>query len=135
MAVSDEGRISSVDVAVGQRLRILRQARSWSQSQLGSWIGVSGQQIQKYEVGQSRIAAGRILELALALDVPVSAMFESIKHVGPEQAQSAEPTDTRGQIVAHRFDRLPENQKRVVLSLIESLAQGSGKVNGSPSGT
>lgn len=66
----------SVDVHIGQRLRSRRIALGQSQTALGAALGVTHQQIQKYEVGQDRIAASRLYEAACAQDVPVAWYFE-----------------------------------------------------------
>lgn len=71
-------KINAMDIHVSQRLRILRQCTGISQVELGNLVGLSFQQIQKYENGTNRICAGRLLQIAQALDVPVSLFFEDI---------------------------------------------------------
>ena len=68
-------RATAEDVAIGQTLRALRLDRGLSQSDLGSLIGVTFQQLQKYEKGANRISAGRLLRIAAALHVPVTAFY------------------------------------------------------------
>lgn len=63
------------DTQVGQRIRGLREARHLTLGALSSELGVTYQQLQKYEKGVNRIGAGRLWELAEALGVPVSALF------------------------------------------------------------
>lgn len=64
-----------IDVRVGQRIRAYRLSRSMSQEALGSRVGVTFQQIQKYERGTNRVGSSRLLKIARVLDVPVSALF------------------------------------------------------------
>jgi transcriptional regulator with XRE-family HTH domain len=64
------------DVQVGRRLREQRTLRGLSQERLGSLLGVTYQQIQKYERGTNRIGSSRLEELARALAVPVAYFFE-----------------------------------------------------------
>jgi transcriptional regulator with XRE-family HTH domain len=69
-------RRSSVDSQVGSRIRLRRMMLGMSQEQLGEAVGVTFQQVQKYERGASRVSAGRLHSLAMALGVPVSYFFE-----------------------------------------------------------
>ena len=64
-----------VDVEVGQRIRILRLQSRLSQTALADQLGVTFQQVQKYERGVNRVGAGRLTKIAKALGVPVSAFF------------------------------------------------------------
>src|ERR687894_1039497 len=64
-----------VDVRVGARLRLRRNMLGLSQEKLGEAIGLTFQQVQKYERGANRIGASRLYELSRALDVPVSFFF------------------------------------------------------------
>ncbi|HXZ07330.1 MAG TPA: helix-turn-helix transcriptional regulator [Paraburkholderia sp.] len=62
------------DVEVGQRIRARRMAKGMSQTELGNLLGVTFQQVQKYERGASRVSAGRLPSLALR--VAVSYFFD-----------------------------------------------------------
>ena len=64
-----------VDVLVGSRIRLLRKRRKMSQAELGKALGVTFQQVQKYENGKNRVGASRLHLVATALDVPVSEFF------------------------------------------------------------
>lgn len=65
-----------VDVHVGQRVRARRKMLGLSQTQLGKELGVTFQQVQKYERGTNRIGSSRLFRLSTALDVPVAYFFE-----------------------------------------------------------
>ena len=65
-----------VDIHVGQRVRVRRKMLGLSQTQLGKELGVTFQQVQKYERGTNRIGSSRLFRIATALDVPVSYFFE-----------------------------------------------------------
>ena len=67
--------VDAVDLSIGQRIRAFRLSRGMSQSELGSRIGVTFQQIQKYERGANRIGGGRLKKIAAALDAPITALF------------------------------------------------------------
>ena len=64
------------DVELGRRLRLRRVEQEMSQSQLGEKLGVTFQQVQKYEKGVNRIGAARLQQIATALDVPVTFFFD-----------------------------------------------------------
>lgn len=67
-----------VDVAVGNRVRELRIRANMTQQTLAEKIGVSFQQVQKYEKGSNRMGASRLVEIAEILSVPVGALFQDI---------------------------------------------------------
>jgi transcriptional regulator with XRE-family HTH domain len=67
-----------VDVHVGARVRLRRTALGMSQEKLGDAIGLTFQQVQKYERGTNRIGASRLYELSRVLEVPVSFFFEEL---------------------------------------------------------
>ena len=63
------------DQTVGARIAALRKARGLSQSTLGRAVGVSFQQVGKYEKGQNRLGSSRLQQIAEFFDVPVSTLF------------------------------------------------------------
>lgn len=69
---------SRVDVVVGQRIRLRRTVLQLPQQALADLLGVAVQQVQKYEVGQNRISAGRLHDLAKILKVPLDWFFEDV---------------------------------------------------------
>jgi transcriptional regulator with XRE-family HTH domain len=73
------------DADIAKRLRALRLQRGWSQADLGNVLGVSFQQVQKYERGTNRIAAGRLARIAETLEVPVVFFY------GDDKARRSEP--------------------------------------------
>jgi len=71
--------IGVVDVLVGQRLKMARMIKGVTQEKLAEAIGVTFQQVQKYENGKNRIGTGRLHAIAEVLDVPVAFFFEGAK--------------------------------------------------------
>lgn len=67
-----------VDIHVGARVRLRRTLLGFSQEKLGEAVGLTFQQIQKYERGANRIGASRVYQLSRILDVPVSYFFEDM---------------------------------------------------------
>jgi transcriptional regulator with XRE-family HTH domain len=74
--MAGRGRANSIDVRVGNRLRLRRTALGVSQEELGRRLDLTFQQIQKFESGSNRISASYLFEIANALEVPVSYFFE-----------------------------------------------------------
>ncbi len=66
-----------VDIEVGQRIRIQRMATGLSQTTLADQLGVTFQQVQKYEKGVNRVGAGRLTKIAKVLGVPIGTFFGS----------------------------------------------------------
>lgn len=73
-----ESRPSPIDAHVGARIRRRRALLGMSQEQLGDALGVTFQQIQKYERGANRVGASRLFDISRVLDVPISYFFEDI---------------------------------------------------------
>jgi transcriptional regulator with XRE-family HTH domain len=65
-----------IDVHVGERVRMWRTERKVSRITLGEALGVTDQQIQKYEKGTNRIGASRLQQICSVLEIPVSFLFE-----------------------------------------------------------
>lgn len=75
---SPSGKPNPIDVHVGSRIRLRRTLLGMSQQKLGEAIGLTFQQVQKYERGTNRVGSSRMFELARVLDVPVSYFFEEM---------------------------------------------------------
>jgi transcriptional regulator with XRE-family HTH domain len=76
--MGQEKATNAIDEKLGQRLRERRLELGMSQEQLASLLGITFQQVQKYEKGINRIAASRLFEISIALDMPVSRFFEGL---------------------------------------------------------
>jgi len=81
-----------VDVHVGGRVRLRRTLLGMSQERLGEAVGLTFQQIQKYERGANRIGASRLYELSTLLDVPIGYFFDDL----PDELQTHEGRFSRG---------------------------------------
>ena len=73
-----EHRPSPIDVHVGGRVRLRRTLMGMSQEKLGEALGLTFQQVQKYERGVNRIGASRLFDLARVLDVPIGFFFDDM---------------------------------------------------------
>ena len=81
---------NSIDVHVGSRVRLQRMISHMSQEKLGEHLGITFQQIQKYEKGINRISASKLLQIARVLSVPPAFFFEGAPGGVPEGAASGE---------------------------------------------
>ena len=70
---------SPIDLHVGTRIRIRRQLMNMTQEKLGENLGVTFQQVQKYERGTNRVGASRLWNISRVLDVPVSFFYDGLE--------------------------------------------------------
>ena len=97
MADDKEGHPSPVDIHVGARIRLRRTLLGLSQERLGEALGLTFQQIQKYERGVNRVGASRLFDLSRVLDVPISFFYDNMPvEVGNAIAKVAVPQQTSG---------------------------------------
>jgi len=118
-----------VDVEVGRRIRIQRMARGMSQTELGKRIGVTFQQVQKYEKGANRVGAGRLTRIATVLEVAVSTFFGASGQPGDQAAPTAGRSDLEYLIQPGALRLLraygqirPGALQRSIVVLVERLA-------------
>ncbi len=135
-------RVNPTDVLVGQQVKRLRMERGMSQDTLGKGLGLTFQQVQKYEKGTNRISASRLQQIAVIFGVPVTAMFETVPQNGEQQTEHQvifSMMDTKG---AHRLMRAFNSitgvaARKLVVDLSELLAEQDSQdaVNIRPSDT
>ena len=129
--VTNARRTTPVDRLVGARMRLRRQSLGMSQTELGEKIGVTFQQIQKYELGANRVGAGRLASVATALGVPLTFFFEemtsALDSAGAEDAISGALRDrvTVELVRAFAAVRDPLLRRRVV-EFVRALSGSNG---------
>jgi len=123
-----------IDAQVGNRVRIRRMLIGMSQEKLGDLLGLTFQQVQKYEKGVNRNGAGRLFEVAQILGVPIDFFYEGVgaareERSGVSESESAPPvmefvSSGEGLQLSLAFMKIkdPKVRKRV-LDLVKSLAQ------------
>jgi transcriptional regulator with XRE-family HTH domain len=84
-------RKSSTDSHVAVRIRQIRKTKHLSQAKLALGLGVSLQQVQKYEAGTDRISAGRLFDIAKSLEVPVEILFPSLDGLSADAQKGLDP--------------------------------------------
>lgn len=134
----------SIDSHVGQRLRIRRTLLGMSQEKLGDAIGLTFQQVQKYERGSNRISAGTLFRLSQILEVPVSFFFDGLpSEVAESRSETASPFDgdQLQNVVSRRDARLlrlwqsaPDPIADEILSLLSALSPQVVSEDASPTG-
>jgi transcriptional regulator with XRE-family HTH domain len=122
-----------VDKYVGSRVRMRRIMLGMSQEKLGEALGLTFQQIQKYEKGTNRVGASRIQQISEILQVPVSFLFEG----GPTSttggngfSEGSSPTyvsdflaTSEGLALTRAFTRIPDAKlRRSIVDLVEQIA-------------
>jgi transcriptional regulator with XRE-family HTH domain len=117
-----------VDAHVGERIRRRRTELGLTQEELGSGLGISYQQIQKYETGANRISAGRLYEIASALDIGISYFFEDFT---PGKRDGAIPhgghNRTAIELVRNFQDIENESLRSAVATLLKALKDSNGR--------
>ncbi len=114
-----------IDRLVGSRVRLFRTAQGLSQSRLAGDLGITFQQVQKYENGTNRISASRLFEISRLLGVGVTELYGSTEDVSPGFAD--EVASTLPSMLDHKIiralSRIDDDRiKRKVLALIRTLA-------------
>ncbi|MEQ8450011.1 MAG: helix-turn-helix transcriptional regulator [Nitratireductor sp.] len=115
-----------VDKAVGARVRELRIRAGVSQVELGRALGVSFQQIQKYEKGSNRMGASRLVQVSNALGVTVETLFDGVAGVeGASPGHAA--LDKEASKIARDWSRIADAGTRDTLrTVLQSLARTAG---------
>ena len=120
---SRKGRAAGrVDKIIGQRLRSFRLAKEMSQEDLGTHLGVSFQQLQKYESGKNRLSGSRLITASKVLGISVEQILGSNGHknngAGEYLASLSEPSVIA---LVRTLDRLPKSKRRYATRAITDL--------------
>lgn len=125
-----------VDVHVGHRIRLRRKLAGASQTQVASALGLTFQQLQKYERGTNRISASKLHALALHLKVSIGWFFEGLETPDapaadgvidrPQARAHAFLASREGVELAQTFPRVRSSQRSRILALVRSLATPPG---------
>lgn len=123
-----------IDTHVGQRLRLRRMMAGLSQEKLGTAIGVSFQMVQKYERGDCRVGASRLMKIAQALSVPVAFFFEGFNGAAPVAGLAEEKKGVDAAVFQSKetiellkaYYALPEAMRKHVLGIVKSFEKNNG---------
>lgn len=106
------------DVIFGNNIRLRRTTLGISQEKLGLELGVSFQQIQKYEKGTNRVSASKIVAIAKALSCPVEYLFQNIDDIPSAGPNGPAHLSSRTLRLANRYELLPTASKEMVDSTL-----------------
>ena len=126
-------RANPVDVHVGSRVRLRRMLLGMSQEKLGEHLGLTFQQVQKYEKGINRIGASRLFDLSQVLGVPVQFFYEELAVSGaagagfgerPAESYAVEFLGSREGLELNKaFARITDSKvRRSIVDLVRAFA-------------
>ncbi len=110
-----------IDDHIGARIRERRISLGLTMQDFAKTIGITHQQIYKYELGINRVSAGRLLEIARALDAPITYFYESI---GDEKAPTVMPHQRPQLEIARNFAAIQNEKHQEVLSQVARVLAG-----------
>jgi len=132
--IENKKKPNPIDIHVGSRIRLRRTMLGMSQEKLGEALGITFQQIQKYEKGTNRVGASRLQNISTILNVPVSFFFEdapgdpSTAQPGMAEANSSNYvvdflSSSEGLQLNRAFIKIPDPKvRRKLVDLVKSLA-------------
>ncbi|WP_375634419.1 MULTISPECIES: helix-turn-helix domain-containing protein [unclassified Bartonella] len=107
------------DIFIGKKIRLRRKMLKMSQKTLGQHLGVTFQQIQKYENGLNRVSAGRLMEISDILNVPIAFFYaDIITKQQPAYHHDEIASSTEEYLLLKRFRTLTTVKKKAFLQLI-----------------
>lgn len=115
------GAPNPIDIHVGNRIRMRRNLLGWSQEKLGDLLGLTFQQVQKYEKGLNRVSASRLWDFSTVLNIPVSFFFEDmdkdVAKQGPRTFSSREVLNLQEEVDNFNDDPM---RKKETLELVKA---------------
>jgi len=107
------------DVSVGLEIARLRKLRGFTQSTIADAVGLTFQQIQKYESGANRISASKLYRISKLLEVPVEGFF---KYVGGADTDQPKRYKRDGLELSRYFQEIPDEQRSALLAFTKAVA-------------
>ena len=134
--IENKKKPNPVDTHVGSRVRLRRTMLGMSQEKLGESLGITFQQIQKYEKGSNRIGASRLQRISEVLNVPVAFFFEDVPSSSPGKNGLHEPSgpdyvvdflsSSEGLQLNRAFVKIQDPKvRRRIIELVRTLADTS----------
>lgn len=128
MSPQHDDRRDPIDASVGARIRLTRKIRGWSQQALAEAVGVSFQQVQKYERGTNRVSASMLVRIAAALGVSVAELFgpaEAVLRISDDiAAMLGEPGALK---LLQDYCRLSPGYQAALASFVATLSDPQGR--------
>jgi transcriptional regulator with XRE-family HTH domain len=140
--MTDERSANAIDKRIGQKVRTRRLEVNMSQEKLAELLGVTFQQVQKYEKGVNRIAASRLFDIASSLEVPVAHFFEGLTAGRAGRGVAEDPAESflyetistpEGLQLVSMFASIKNPKvRRRVLDLVRALTEEEAKEGAAP---
>jgi transcriptional regulator with XRE-family HTH domain len=133
--MANQKKPDPIDVHVGSRVKLHRKMLGITQEMLGDSLGITFQQVQKYEKGANRISASRLQQIAAILSVPVSFFFEGAPGTPSDAADAIQPADSVVDFISSpegiQLNKAlagikDNNLRRVVVNLVKAMAGEEG---------
>ncbi|MDN5929006.1 MAG: helix-turn-helix domain-containing protein [Hyphomicrobiales bacterium] len=136
--IDNKKKPNPIDIHVGSRVRLRRNMLGMSQEKLGEKLGITFQQVQKYEKGTNRVGASRLQAIASTLDAPVSFFFEDAPGQNPSQTGGFSEdsgasyvvdfiSSSEGLQLNRAFVRISDPKiRRKIIDLVRTLAPEEG---------
>lgn len=113
---------NEVDVTVGRNVRLIRNMIGMSQEALGAKLGLTFQQVQKYEKGTNRISASKLVAISHALDCSIAQLFADVD--ASSNSVPLPPVSAAALKLAGEFDKIASDaQRSAVIKLVASLTR------------
>jgi transcriptional regulator with XRE-family HTH domain len=133
--MADQPNPHPTDLYVGSRIRFRRRTLKISQEKLAESLGLTFQQIQKYERGANRVSASKLQEIASSLDTSVGYFFEGLPSAGGEAKSKQDSADSLSRFLASAenlelvslLPKLSTPVRRHLLGIARALAKGDGE--------
>lgn len=127
--LADERAANAIDKKLGERLRAYRLDIGMSQEQLAEILGITFQQVQKYEKGMNRIAASRLFDISAALGIPIQDFFAGLKgagKTGPRRSLGSDALAIPGadELLRSYANLRTPKLRRHVLALVRVVEEG-----------
>lgn len=121
LRINSRNARKDIDKLIGANLRFRRNAAGMSQLEFGEAIGVTFQQVQKYENGSNRIAASTLYAASKILNVPLLTFFRGLDEQQPQQIGDAFLSKDNVEFLA-LYDSLPHAMKRDIKSIVKRMS-------------
>lgn len=112
--------VTDADAVIGARIREMRTARGLSQNRLAKALGLSFQQVQKYETGANRVSVTRLIQIAEYFDVPTLFFLDDLQDRGARQ-RIDDPAYVQALRLAGKIVRLPQDQREALNGLVSVM--------------
>lgn len=136
---SDARTANPIDEHVGRRIRMRRKLLNMSQTELGDALGLTFQQVQKYERGANRVSASKLYETARTLKVEIGYFFEGLADtvdpagaINPENPCLALACVSHGPELAVALQQVSGRLRGKILALVEQMSADAADVDAAP---